>query len=416
MAIAISNRREFLTYGMGILGVGAVVPNYLVRTALAGPAAEQGQRVLVVLQLSGGNDAMSMLVPYGHAEYAKVRQTTRIQDNEVLKINNELGLHPNLKDLKELMDHGTFAIIPGVGYPNPNLSHFHSQDIWHTADYRGRNARYGWLGKSIDAGYPSNHDPLLSVAVGVGSTPLAMEGKDHLGVSLQTPESFRFVGDKGDAQRGTAYRKLQDLASHRIERLSELGFVSTTASVANSSSDQIRQRAEDYKPTVTYPETPLGRELRSIAALIVGGLPTRIFFTTHPGGFDTHANQRTHHDKLMADLNDALFAFYKDLAAQKQASRVLTMTTSEFGRTVKENGTQGTDHGAAAAMLLIGPGVKAGIRGTHPSLSETIGGGGNWLKHTVDFRGVYATVLEKWLNIPSEPVLGEKFDLVDCIV
>src|SRR5262245_33077547 len=333
MTVSLSSRREFLRYAVGVMGVGAAVPNYLVRTALAGPGPEAGQRVLVVLQLSGGNEAMSMLGPYGHPEYSKVRQVTRIQDNEVIKINNELGMHPNLKGLKELMDQGSFAVIPGVGYPKPNLSHFHSQDIWHTADYRGRNARYGWLGKAIDAGYPGNHDPLLSMAIGVGSTPLAMEGKDHLGVSLQTPESFRFVGDRGDQQRGDAYRKLQELASRRTERLSELGFVSTTAAVANFSSDQIRQRAEAYKPTAQYPDTPLGRELRSIAALIVGGLPTRIFFTTHPGGFDTHANQRAHHDKLMADLNDALFAFYKDLAAQKQAHRVLTMTTSEFGRT-----------------------------------------------------------------------------------
>jgi uncharacterized protein (DUF1501 family) len=382
---------------------------------MAAPTAAEGQRVLVVLQLSGGNDAMSMLVPYGHAEYGKARQTTRIQDNEVIKVNNELGLHPHLKGLKELMDRGAFAVIPGVGYPKPNLSHFHSQDIWHTADYRGRNARYGWLAKAIDAGFSGNHDPLLSVAVGVGSTPLAMEGKDHLGVSLQTPESFRFVGDRGEQQRGQAYRKLQELATQRSERLSELSFVSTTAAVANSSSDQIRRRAEDYKPALEYPKTPLGRELQSIAALVVGGLPTRIFFTTQPGGFDTHANQRTHHDRLMTELNDALFAFYQDLAAKKQASRVLTMTTSEFGRTVKENGTQGTDHGAAAAMLLIGPGVKPGIRGTHPSLSDVMGGGGNWLKHTADFRSIYATVLEKWLNIPSEPVLGEKFEFVDCI-
>jgi uncharacterized protein (DUF1501 family) len=415
MTIQGSSRRSFLGYGMGVVGIGGVLPGYLVRTALAGPAAEAGQRVLVVLQLSGGNDALSMVVPHGHAEYAKVRQTTRIQDDEVIKINNELGLHPNLKGLKELMDQGVLAALPGVGYPKPNLSHFHSQDIWHTADYRGRNARYGWLGKAIDVGFPGNPDPLLSIAVGVGSTPLAMEGKEHLGVSLQTPESFRFVGDRGDERRAAAYRKMQELATRREQRLSELGFVSQTAAVANTSSDKIRQRAEEYKPTVEYPQTALGRQLQSIAALIVGGLTTRIFFTTHPGGFDTHANQRPHHDRLMGELNAALVAFYKDLECQKQAHRVLLMTTSEFGRTVKENGTQGTDHGTAASMLMLSPGVKAGICGKHPSLSDVTGGGGNWLKHTHDFRGVYASVLEKWLKIPSGPVLGEKFDPVDCI-
>ena len=224
------------------------------------------------------------------------------------------------------------------------------------------------------------------------------------------------VGDRGDQERGAAYRRLQELSKERRLPLSELHFVSQTAATANACSDQIRQRAVNYKPTVEYPQTALGNNLRSIAALIAGGLSTRIFFTTHPGGYDTHGNQRPHHDRLMTDLNNAVFAFYKDLERQKQAARVLTLTTSEFGRTVKENGSQGTDHGTAASLLLLGPGVKAGICGTHPSLTDVTGGGGNWLKHTADFRGMYATVMEKWLGIASQPVLGEKYDLIDCIV
>jgi uncharacterized protein (DUF1501 family) len=415
MNVRIATRREFVTNGLGIVGIGAALPNYLLRSAWAALKADAGQRVLVVVQFSGGNDGLSMVVPYGHAEYSRVRQATRIQDNEVIKLTSELGLHPALKGVKELIDQGAGAVIPGVGYPNPNLSHFHSQDIWHTSDRRGRDARFGWIGKAADAGFPGNYDPLLTVAVGVGSTPLAMESKDHLGVSLQTTDSFRFVGDRGDKERSTAYRRLQDLANERRQSLSELHFVTQTATTANACSDQIRERALNYKPTVEYPSTPLANNLRSIAALVAGGLTTRIFFTTHPGGFDTHGNQRPHHDRLMTDFNNAITAFYKDLENQKQASRVLTVTTSEFGRTVKENGSQGTYHGTAASLLMLGPGVKPGIHGQHPSLTDVTGGGGNWLKHTWDFRSVYATVLEKWLGIGSDPVLGEKFDFVDCI-
>ena len=416
--VQIATRREFLGCGLGVVGIGTVLPNYLIRTALAGPAAEVGQRVLVVVQLGGGHDAMSALVPYGLEEYAKVRNVTRIKDDEVIKLNNELGLHPHLQGFKQMLDEGTFAALPGVGYPNPNMSHFHATDIWHTADMRGRlceygKGPYGWIGKACDVGFAGNYDPQLALAVGTGAAPIAIQGKEHPGLAFDVPDTFRYRGDRGDAKRAEIYRRLNEEAREKPQQLSELHYVTNAAITANASSEQVRQVAAAFKPAVEYPNTGLGRNLRTIAGLIAGGLSTRIYFTFHGGGFDTHVNQRPHHDNLMKELNDAAVAFYQDLKAHQQAERVLTFTTSEFGRTVKENGGQGTDHGAAAAMFMFGP-VKAGIHGAHPSLKDVVGGGGDWLKETTDFRSVYATVLEKWLGVPSEPVLG-KYPLIDCI-
>jgi uncharacterized protein (DUF1501 family) len=409
-----TTRRELLGYGMGVVGVSSALPNYLINTALADPAAAPSDRVIVVIQLSGGHDAMSALVPYGHAEYGQLRKATRILDNEVIKLNNELGLHPNLKGFKEMADQGAFVAIPGVGYPNPNLSHFHSEDIWHTGDMRGRGTPgpYGWAGRTADVVFKGNADPKLAIAVGMGHVPIAMQGREHPGIAFDAPEGFRYAGDRGDANRANLYRKLNELAAER--QVSTLQFVTSTAIAANAASDQIRQLAAAYKPKVEYPDYPLARWLRSIAGLIVGGLSARIYFTHHPGGFDTHSGQRPHHDNLMRFLNDSVSAFYKDLTAHGQAKRVLAFTTSEFGRTARENGSQGTDHGAAASMFLFGPMLKAGVHGAHPSLKDVFGGGGDWLKMATDFRSVYATVLEKWLGTPSEPILGGKFPIIDC--
>jgi uncharacterized protein (DUF1501 family) len=410
--IRIATRREFLAQGLGIIGVGATLPNYLIQTAAAGPKAQADERLIVVIQLSGGHDAISALVPYGHEEYAKVRRATRIADGEVVKLNNELGLHPRLAGFKALLDEGAFAAVPGVGYPNPNYSHFTATDIWHMADERGRAVPYGWLGRACDVGFKESREPALSVAVGMGQTPLAMVGRHHPGLSFNQPESFRYTGDRGDEKRAGVYRKLNELAIDGAA--SNLQWVAQTAVAANATSDRVRAVARDYKGKVEYPRTGLGTALRTIAGLIVGGMRTRIFYCSQ-GGYDTHRGQRQRHDQLMAQLNDTVFAFQKDLAAQKQSERVLTFTMSEFGRRVKENGSDGTDHGAAATLFLFGPGLKAGVHGKHPSLTDLQGGGGGSLKHTTEFRSVYATVLEKWLGVPAEPVLGKSYPLLDLL-
>lgn len=408
----IANRRAFLTRGLGALGVSAALPHYLARTALAAPQAEGGQQVLVVVQLSGGHDAISALVPYGHAEYHKLRTATRISDDEVIKINNELGLHPQLAGFKELLDQGAMAALPGVGYPNPNYSHFTATDIWHTARYDAKQEPLGWIGRVLDCGHKDDRDPTISIAVGTGKSPRVMVGRHHPGVAFNRVDLYRYTGDRGDQTRLAAYRRLNEPGA--AAPTDSLSFIAATSAQANASSERVRQLAGAYKPQVQYPRTGLGQNLQIIASLIAGGLSTRIFFT-ETGGFDTHRGQRARHDRLMSDLNGAIAAFQKDLSLQGHAQRVLTVTTSEFGRRVQENGTEGTDHGAASAQFMFGPGVKPGIHGAHPSLTDLQGGGGGSLKHTTDFRSVYATVIEKWLGISSQAVLGEKFALVDCI-
>ena len=406
-----ASRRDFLSRGLGVIGVSAVAPSLLMRTALADGPAQPGHRVLVVLQLSGGHDALSELVPYSHKEYHEARRVTRIPDEEVLKINDEFGLHPNLQGVRQLLDEGTFAAVAGVGYDKPNYSHFTSTDIWQTADQRGRSVPFGWIGRVCDTAFKGCDDPKLAIAVGAGKSPLAIKGDEHPGVSFERPETWRYVGDRGDKKRADLYRVLNE---PRPDAKGNLEFLARTARNANVASEEIRRIAAAHPAKAEYPNTGLGRNLRVIASLIAGGLSTRIYFTDQ-GGYDTHFGQKPKHDKLMADLNDAVCAFMRDLAEQKQIDRVLLMTTSEFGRRVKENGSEGTDHGAAAASYFFGTGVKSGIHGQHPSLTDLQGGGGGSLKHTCDFRSLYATVLERWMNIPSEPVLGDKYPLIPCL-
>ncbi|MAG58008.1 MAG: hypothetical protein CMJ83_17115 [Planctomycetes bacterium] len=408
--IRIATRRQFMVDGLGLVAAGAGLSDALLRDAVSGPR-EPGHRVVVILQLSGGHDTLSALVPYGHEEYGRVRKATRIGEKEVLKLDDELGLHPALGGFKDLLDDGAFAVIPGTGYPSPNYSHFKAMDIWHMADRRGRRVPYGWIGRYLDDAFEGSTDPCLSLAIGAGRCPPALVGKEHPGLSFSRPDRFRYMGDRGDKRQGATYRKLNELPATSTP--ANLEFVARTAAAANASSARIRELVAAYKPRVPYPNTRLGRSLRTVAALISGGMSTRAYHVSQ-GGFDTHAGQRTRHDELMTRLNAAVVAFQKDLNAQNQAKRVLTFTFSEFGRRVKENGSKGTDHGAAGSMFLFGPGVKPGIHGKHPSLTDLQGGGGGSLKHTVDFRSVYATVLEKWFETKSEPLLG-KHPLSDCI-
>ncbi len=410
--LTINTRREFLTKGLGIVGVGAALPYGLTNLAMAGPKAQEGQSVTVILQLAGGHDALSALVPYGDPEYNKLRIETRINENEVLKIDNYAGLHPNLKGIKALHSEGAFAAIPGVGYPDTNYSHFTATDIWETAERNPTRAMFGWVGKACDSAFKGNLDPKLAIAVGAGKTPRALVGKEHPGLSFSNPDSYRYTGDRGQEARKEVFRKLNQPGKGGFS--SNADFIKMTAGNANASSDEIRKMAAEYKPKVDYPNTALARNLKTIAALITSGLSTRIYHT-QLGGFDTHSSQRLNHDRLMIQLDEAITAFYKDLKIQSQDKRVLTMTMSEFGRRVKENGSRGTDHGAASALFMFGPGVKAGIHGKHPSLTDLQGGGGGSLKHTTDFRSVYASVIDKWIGGNSEAALGGKYPIIDCV-
>lgn len=409
--LPISTRRDFLSRSLGLVGVSTVLPNFLIRSALAGTAAANKSQVAVVIELAGGNDTLSTLIPFTNKAYVEGRRTTRIPESEMLKLSGELAFHPKLKGFKELLDSGRLAILPGVGYPHPNYSHFTSMDIWHVADERGRcpEVPYGWIGRAIENCQPS--EPILDVAVGMSKSPPALKGPQHCGISFRQPESFRYTGDHNDPARAELYKRLQQQPV--AQPADNLDFVTRTSVAANASSDEIRRLAGAYRPQAEYPDTRMGRNLKAIAGLIAGGLGTRIYYTAQTG-YDTHSNQRGQHDKLLGELNDAVFAFQQDLAKQNQADRVLTFTFSEFSRNIKENGSQGTDHGHAGAMFFFGPKVKPGLHGAYPSLDDIHQVRNGALKHSVDFRSVYSTVLENWLGMPAEPVVGA-FPKVDIL-
>lgn len=428
--IPIVTRRELLGRGLGLVGVGSALPNFLVRSALAGPEAESNQRIVVSLLMTGGHDGLSGVPPYAHEDYYRYRKVTRIEEKDVIKLNDEVGLHPNLAGFRDLLDERAFAVVLGTGYPNPDLSHFVSRDIWEAGERGARTGRpgsLGWLGRYLDTTLPNEVDPALSIAIGRGRLPLVVSGSKHPGMGFSDAESLRYRGARSDRDR-MAYERLQG-SNTALPAESDLQFVTRTAVGTNAASMRILDHLARYKTDVTYPDTEFGQSLRTIAALIGQGMTTRVYYAAQGiarfGGYDTHAEQKPRHGQLVDELCQSVGAFYKDLKRQGNADRVLTFTFSEFGRRVPENHSGGTDHGTAGPMFLFGPGVKPGVHGTQPSLKElenysdiagpdNFHGSGN-LKMHVDFRSVYRAILERWLDTPSQSVLGAEYPLLDCI-
>ena len=347
----------------------------------------------------------------------------------MLKLTDQVGLHPALTGFKELYDAGHLAVVQGVGYPNPNRSHFRSTEIWQTASDSARFERYGWLGRYFDNAC-SGSDPTVGVSIG-RQMPQAFTAKQPTGVSLDNPQNYRFMAG-GPARPGQpnsmedSFRKLNEpeeaensggtiaaISGPIRPTGSALDFLERTALDAQVSSDKIRSIASSVDNQATYPGSQLGNSLKLVAKLIGGGLPTRIFYVSQ-GGYDTHTNQANTQQRLLKDLGDSVGAFVQDLKGQGNLPRVLVMTFSEFGRRVAENANGGTDHGAAAPMFVIGDKVKAGLLGRYPSLAPADLFQGD-LKYNVDFRSVYAGVLENWLKTRSEPILGRRFEPLQIV-
>lgn len=413
----IATRRRFLSQGLGIVGVGAVLPNYLLRSALAGPTAAGSDRIVVALLLTGGPDGLSLVPPFAHDDYYKFRKVLAYQSNDVIKLNDEVGLHPRLCGCKKMFDEGRMAVVLGAAYPNVNLSHFTSRDVWEAGDEKnesGKPGATGWLGRFVDYACKGNSDPTLSVAVGPGKHPLIVTGTEHSGVGFASPDSFRFTG-AGSSESQALYAKLNALPASPTA--DDLQFVSQTAVDANAASARLSELAATYKTPVAFPDTQFGNSVRTIAGLINGGLSARAYYAAQGiavfGGYDTHADQIRRLDGLLGELDQSLSAFYEDLARCGNADRVLTYTFSEFGRRVQENFSGGTDHGRAQPIFVFGSGVKGGVHGKQPSLSD-LDERGN-LKMASDFRGIYAAILERWLGVPQEAVLGSKYPLSECI-
>ena len=382
--------------GSSLLALSPTVPGFLARTARAASPTKDG-RVLVVVQLDGGNDGINTVVPFKDEGYAKHRKALRIGEKDVLKINDRVGLHPAMRGSAKLLESGRLAIVPGVGYPNPNRSHFESMAIWQSArlDSEDRDGP-GWLGRGLDAGPITGDGPGSSLFVGSGTLPVALRGRRSVASSLDRLEDLT-LDPSASAGRGLASGAPgEDLAA----------FVRRSTLDAYASSDRLDALARGRDGGPAYPSTGLSTRLRTVARLLKGGHPARIFYTTQ-GGYDTHSAQSNTHYSLLDELSDALLAFLDDLAASGLADRVVVLTFSEFGRRVAENGSAGTDHGTAGPVLLAGPNVKAGLLGTYPSLTDLDSGD---LKMSVDFRRVYATILDGWLGLPSRSALAGTFE------
>ena len=432
--ITLQTRREFLRRTVLTSALSWTVPTFLSNTFNAlqaeaadanNPATGKDSTILVVLQMAGGNDGINTVIPHSSDFYYKARPRIAIKANDVLKINDNVGLHPSLTGFKELYDAGQLSIIQGVGYPNPNRSHFRSTEIWQTASDSEKFEKYGWLGRYFD-NTCSGCDPTIAVTVG-RQMPQAFAAKNPKGIAVDNPQNYRFVAGTDDAQMVEhSFRDMNeqtaadggsvDNSGGSIAAIdgpavrakgSTLDFLERTALDAQVSSDEIRAISARTENKATYPNSQLGGSLKLVAKLIGGGLPTRIFYVSQ-GGYDTHTNQQPTQARLLKDLGDSVKAFTDDMKAQGNMQRVLVMTFSEFGRRVSDNANNGTDHGAAAPMFIVGNKIRAGLLGQYPSLAPTDLFQGD-IKYNVDFRCAYAAVLENWLKTRSEPILGRKF-------
>ena len=393
-----TTRRDFLARGLrdsSLIALAPTLPGFLACTAhAAGP--EKDGRILVVVQLDGGNDGINTVVPFKDDGYARYRKAIRLPEKRLIKINAEIGLHPSMKDAGKLLESGRLAIVPGVGYPNPSRSHFRSRAIWQSARLDERDhTGLGWIGRGLDGGSSTRDGAPAAMLIGPNSPPPAIRGRRSVSAALDRLDDYA-LSDKenGDKEAGSA--NAQD----------DLGrFLRRSVLDAYTTADRLEAVAGARDGHASYPESELARRLRLTSRLIKAGLGTRVYYLEQ-GDYDTHGHQIARHAPLLDDLSVSLKAFLDDLAAARLADRVIVMIFSEFGRRVQENGSMGTDHGTAGPVFLAGPQVRPGLLGTYPSLMDLADGD---LKMTMDFRRVYATLLESWLGLPAKDALGGAF-------
>ena len=412
-------RRDLLKATLGtstLLSFTSAAPNFLIRAAMAGaPRRDDGRTVLVVIQLSGGNDGLNTVVPYGDDEYARNRPTLALPPNELHKINSFVGFHPQMGAFKRLHDEGHLSIIQGVGSPNLDQSHEVAMRIWHTADPDRPGRQTGWLGRVVDHVWCEDATETPAVFVGPITRPFALNAESVIIPSIQSPNDL-MAGEVPGYMDDRSEWKNRSILPRANRENSLLRFLQDCTLKAHENTQRIDAVIKATAGSTGYPSFRLAGTLRSIAQLIRADIGIRIFFAelggAGIGGFDNHANQRGNHCALLHQLSESVAAFVEDLKRDKRLDRVLLMTFSEFGRTVKENGRHGTGHGAAAPIFLAGGKLKGGLVGTHPSLTDLEN---DALKVHTDFRRVYATVLDRWLGFESRPVLGQPFEILDIL-
>lgn len=398
------NRKTFIRTG-SLATASMMIPRFL--QAFEQPVhVPAGNKIVVVIQLSGGNDGLNTIIPVRNDIYYRERQLLGIRRSDALPLTDDAGLHPALTAFRALHEEGHLAVYNGVGYPNPDKSHFRSMDIWHSASDSNVILQTGWLGRYLDAKCAGSARPTKALEVD-DTLSLALKGEQVKGLAVTDPR--RLFASSGDAWLKNRMSAHQSMAQHEE---APVDYLYKTMAQTLSSAEYIYRQSRQHPTSANYPDTELARGLKTIASLIYSEIDTKVYYISL-GSFDTHVNQDTQQRRLFNELNGAVKAFTDDLKANGRFNDLLLFTFSEFGRRVKQNASNGTDHGKANNMFLISGALKKqGLLNPLPDLSRLDDGD---LPHTLDFREVYATVLERWLETGAESILGKKFSLLDFI-
>jgi uncharacterized protein (DUF1501 family) len=395
------NRRKFLQAG-SLATASLMLPKFL--HAFAGNVVPAGNKVVVVLQLSGGNDGLNTIIPVRNDIYYRERPILSIRKDKVHQLTDDVGLHPALTGLKDLYDDGSLSIMNSVGYPNPDRSHFRSMDIWQTGSNSNEYLSTGWIGRYLDAQCKGCDSPTQALELD-DVLSLALKGENIKGLAFKDPR--RLYGNSQEQFFKDITKTPHD---HHDEQPVDYLYKTMTETV--NSADYIFQQSQLRQTTAQYPKTQLGNSLKNIASLIFSDINTKVYYVSL-GSFDTHVNQQQQQQRLFTEMNDAVSAFIKDLKQKHRFDDVLLFSFSEFGRRVSQNASAGTDHGTANNMFMISGGLKQkGLLNELPDLADLNEGD---LKHKVDFKQVYATVLDNWLGVDHQQILGTKYETLKFV-
>ena len=393
-------RKEFLQIG-SLATASLMMPKFL-KAFEKGHTVPPGNKVMVVLQFSGGNDGLNTVIPVRNDIYYKTRPNLGIQKDKALLLTDEVGINPALPFLKELYDDGSLGIMNNVGYPNPDRSHFRSMDIWQSASDSDKYVSTGWIGRYLDAQCAGCDKPTQALEID-DVLSLALKGDNLKGLALTDPKKLYNTSNE---------KYFREINSGHHDEEETVDYLYKTLSETMSSADYIYEQSRRHPSGQTYPNSQLGKNLKTISSLIMSDINTKIYYVSL-GSFDTHVNQENQQKRLFTELNDAMSAFVKDLKANNRFQDVTVMTFSEFGRRVAQNASGGTDHGTANNMFFIGGGLKKkGILNDMPDLNNLNQGD---LQYTVDFKSVYATMLHNWLEADDETIMGKKYGILDFV-
>ena len=367
--------------------------------------------VLVVVELSGGNDFMNTVVPYGSSDYYDARPNIQITEDRVLPLNDTVGLHPSAWPLKKLYDKGHVAIVQGVGYPSSSRSHFRAMFDCHTCEPE-RTVTEGWLAKVVRELDPEEENVLTGVNFGI-TLPQAMAAPGVAVTSIGDLDNYGLMRGISDiVQRSATLELFKEMYGPAVGTGEVMDYLSEAAEVVLGGADMLKKAPTVYESNVEYAANPIARSLRDVARVHLADLGTRVFYVSH-GGYDTHANEIRDHDRLLMELSSAVMDFQQDLRDHDALDNVLLLVFTEFGRRVKDNST-GTDHGAGGGSFLIGPGVNGGLYSEYPPLDSRGWLDGEDLQHTIDFRSVYTSVLEQWMQLDAVPIVGRTFEQIQA--